>query len=113
MTQKIRYARAGDRLTARFINRLVDASNLTLKVLNPPRSTRLPSNPSLNPTLDADGNGSVEGQTTTIYTEQSRTTSLVRVESSDDPDVYVDVDRIDSVTLRSENDEITLIFDNT
>lgn len=113
MTQKIRYARPGDRLTARYVNRLVDAGNLALEVLNPARSTRLPSNSSLNPTLDAAGNGSVEGQTTQIFTEQSRTTSQVRVTSSEDPDIYVDVDRIDTVTLRSETEEITLIFDNT
>ena len=113
MTQKIGYTRPGDRLTARYVNRLVDGANLALEVLNPPRSQRLPSAASLNPTLTATGGGSLEGQTTRIYQEQSRVTSTVRVFSEQDESCYVDVARIDSVTLRSETDEITLNFENT
>jgi hypothetical protein len=106
VTQKIRYARPGDRLSARYINRIVDGANLALEVLNPPRSTRLPASSSLNPELDADGNGTLDGQTTTVYTEQSRVTSLVNVGG-------VAISRIDTVTLRAESDEITLVFNNT
>lgn len=113
MTQKIRYARPGDRLTARYVNRLVDAGNLALEVLNPARSTRLPTADSLNPELTATGGGSLEGQATRIYQEVSRVSSTVRVFSEIDQSCYVDVARIDQVTLRSDDDEITLTFDNT
>lgn len=113
MTQKISFARPGNRLSARHYNRVVAAANLALEVLNPARSTRLPEAVSANPTLNEDGSGSLEGITTQLFTEQSRTTSTVRVTSSEDPDVYVDVDRIDSVTLRSETEELTLVFNNT
>ena len=112
MTQKIRYARPGDRLTARYVNRLVDGANLALKVLTPPRSTRLPANDSFNPELDANGNGSLDGLTTRVYQEVSRVSSTVRVFSEQDESCYVDVARIDQVTLRAENEQITLTFNN-
>ena len=113
MTQKIRYARPGDRLTARYLNRVVDGANLAIEVLTPPRSSRLPDNASLNPTVDENGNGTLEGQATRIYREISRVSSTVRVFSEQDESCYVDVARIDSVTMRSETDEITLTFENT
>ena len=106
MTQKIRYARPGDRLSARYVNRLVEAANLALDTLGPARSTRLPASSSLNPELDANGDGSLDGLATQIFREQSRTTSQVNVSG-------VLIDRIDTVTLRSETEEITLSFDNS
>ncbi len=113
MTQHIRFTKSGDRLSARYVNRIVGAANLALEVLGPARSTRLPEASSLNPEVAGDGSGSLDGLATKVFTEQSRVTSLVRVTSSEDESVYVDVQRIDQVTLQSDSEEITLIFNNT
>lgn len=112
MTQKIAYAKPGDRLSARYVNRLVDGANLAINVLGPARSKRLLSNDSDIVTLDADGDGDLDAIGTRVYNETSRITSLVRVAATGDPDVYVDVDRIDQVTLKSTDDSMTLVFDN-
>lgn len=49
-----------------------------------------------------------------VLTEQSRQTSLVTVEDPNDPDVSVDVDRIDSVVmLGSDGRTYTLTFTNS
>ncbi len=105
MTQKIAYARSGDRLSARYVNRLVDGANLALQVLNPARSKRLPDASSFTPELDDEGNGTIQGIGTRIYSEEARASSLIDVNG-------VTISRIERVTLKSDTDEIMLIFDN-
>ena len=113
MTQKIRYANPGDRLSARYINRIVDGANLAINLLGPAKSTRLPSADSYTPPLDENDNGVVNGVGTRIYRETARRTSSVRVSDPNDSSVYVDVDRIDEVTLQTGAGEtITLVFRN-
>ena len=111
--QKIRFAQPGSRLTARHYNQVVEGANLALEVLGPPRSNRLPSADSNEPVLDDTDSGTVTGLGTQIFVETSRITSTVRVEDPNDASVYVDVERIDQVTLRSGTNVITLIFDNS
>jgi hypothetical protein len=112
MTQKIQLARSGDRLSASYINKIVDAANLAIDVIGPPRSVRLSSNDSFAPALDESGDGAIDGAGTRVYTETSRISSLVRVTDPQNSDVYVDIERIDQVTLRAGNDTLTLVFDN-
>ena len=47
---------------------------------------------------------------TLTYTEQSRETEEVKVTSEDDPDVFVTVERITSITFRSSHDGISRKF---
>ena len=111
MTQKIRYAKAGDRLSARYLNRVVDGANLALDLLGPARSTRLPSSDSYTPPLDAAGDGTLDGIGTAIYDEQYRRVSLVTITDADTGSSVV-VERIDEVTLASSSEVMTLIFNN-
>jgi hypothetical protein len=113
MTQKIAYAKPGDRLSARYVNRLVDGANLALHVLGPARSKRLPASDSEIVDLDENGDGDLSAIGTRVYTENSRITSTVRVEDPNDSDIYVNVERIDTVTLESSADILTLKFDNS
>ncbi len=114
MTQRIRYAQSGERLSARYVNRLVDGANLALKKLGPPRSTQLTGPGSADIDTDAQGTGDLTGVGSTVYTEEGRETSTVRVEDPNDSDVFVEVDRIDVVRFRNnEGDPLTLVFDNT
>lgn len=112
MTQKIAYARSGDRLSARYLNKIVDGANRAIEVLGPPRSQRLPANDSYEPPLDENGNGTVDGIGTLIFSETSRRTSTVSI-SDPDTGATVNVERIDEVTLVSSGDTLTLIFTNT
>ena len=111
MTQKIRRAAQGQVLTANHYNQVVDGANLAIDVLGPPRSLRLSSADSTDVELDPDGNGIIDGIGTIQYTETDRETTTVRVEDPNDPDVYVDVERIDKITFRSAFNRITLILD--
>ena len=111
--QKIRFAQPGSRLTARHYNQVIEGANRALEVLGPPRSNRLPSADSNEPVLDDTGSGTVTGLGTQIFFETSRITSTVRVTDPNDSDVWVDVDRIDQVTLQSSTSVITLIFSNS
>ncbi len=112
-TQRIRYARAGDRLSASYVNQLVDGANLALQKLDGPRSKKTPETSSGAIDVDAQGTGEIEGVGTRVYTESNRETSTVRVTDPNDSEIYVDVDRIDEVTLESSEDSITLVFDNS
>lgn len=113
MTQKIRFARSGDRLSANYVNKIVDAANLAIDVLGPARSTRLGGRDTYDVPLDANGDGTLQGLGTKVYTETSRRTSTVKVEDPNDASIYVEIDRIDEVTLRTARGEtITLVFEN-
>lgn len=115
MTQKIAYAKPGDRLSARYLNRIVDGANLAIDVLGPARSTRLPESDTLPVELDAVGNPTAAEPLASVGTETLRETgavkSTVRVTDPSDSAVYVDVERYEQVTLRSTRRSMTLIFD--
>jgi len=58
-----------------------------------------------------DGEGAAEG--TETYTETSRVTSTVRIEDASDPTVFVDIERMDSVTLQGDKGGILVLnFNN-
>ena len=94
----------GDAITARRLNDMMDATRPPPPVLSPPTSISTSSGETPAP-----GIGS--GPVATAWTETSRTTSVVRVFNPADSDQYVDVDRIDTVTLAdAAGNTMTLIF---
>lgn len=105
--QKIRFAQSGQVLSAKHYNQVIDGANLALEVLGPPRSDRL----SASDSVDQAESGTVTGIGTIAYTETARTTTTVRVEDPNDENVYIDVERIDSITFRSAVNVITLYLD--
>lgn len=115
MTQKIAYAKPGDRLSARYVNRIVDGANLAINVLGPARSTRLPETDTLPVDLDADGEPTaadpLAGVGSETLTEISANKSTVRVVDPNDTSVWVDVQRYDQLTLQSSRRAMTLVFD--
>lgn len=115
MTQKIAYAKPGDRLSARYVNKLVDGANLALDVLGPARSTRLPEAGTTPVEVGSDGNATHEdplaGVGSETLTETSALKSTVRVTDPNDSSVYLDVKRYDQVTLESARRRMTLVFD--
>ncbi len=113
MTQRIKHARRGDRLSAGYVNQIVDGANLALKTLDGPSSKRTPETSSGDVATDAQGTGDLEGVGTEVFTEESRETSTVRIYDPTDEDVYVDVERIDQISLTSADRRITLVFDNS
>lgn len=122
MTQRIRYARSGDILSARYVNRIVDGANRALDVLGPPISTRDASGEGTVPVeLDAAGDpvlgnspddGALAFLGTEVLSEISRSVSTVRIYDPTDSAVFVDVDRIDQVKMNSSARFVTLIFSN-
>ncbi len=113
MTQRIGYAKAGERLSARYINRIVDGANLAIRKLRPPRSLKLGESASNDIETDDAGSGELTGVGTGVYIENWRRTSTVTITDPNDSSVSVDVDRIDEVTLVAGDNAITLRFNNT
>ncbi len=96
----------GDALTARYFN-TVKANVEELKgAVNPPRVKDLETG-ELQPTGGSTGSESV------VFAETSRSTSTERVYDPNDSEVYVDVDRIDSVTFSNGSNTMKLIFNNS
>jgi len=121
VTQRIRYTKRGDILTAVYVNKIVDGANRALDVLGPPRSTKSPETGTGEVPLDADGDPTAGNDPSTgglsflgseVLEEESRITSVVRVTDPNDSSVWVDVERIDEITFGSTQRRLTLKFDN-
>lgn len=121
----LRAPKRGEAITSRFLNRVVsriDAldNEITRKPKTSTQSQQTITNPGatdLGPLqlLDPDITDPdlSRGALGTVYTELSRLSSTVRVENPSDPAQFVDVERIDSVTLETTTGErMTLVFNN-
>ncbi len=103
---KIPIIERGDPLTARYFNAVrTNIENLKPSVM-PPR---------IRPTKTAELQpaGDSAGTEPAVFTEISRSTSTERVYDPNDSEVYVDVDRIDSVTFSNGSNTMKLIFNNS
>lgn len=106
MTQRIRYSKPGDVITAAHYNQVITGANSALEKLGPP-SGRLTGTGSTPIETDDD----LDGLGGSTYVETGRVSETVRISSPVDSTLYVDVERIRAVTLQSATDVLTLVFD--
>ena len=105
MTQRIRYTRKGNILTAQHYNQVIDGANSALEVLGPPEG-RLPGTGS----IEIEGSGEIDGLGSAVYSEVSRILGVTRVYSVVDSSFYVDIAYYKQVTFQGATDRITLVF---
>ena len=107
----------GDPLSAESWNAIID----NLQQLNQPKQTDDPLGTRAgDPPISEEENEEIEpaptpeATTSSTWTETSRTTSTVRIEDPDDSEVYVEVERIDQMSVQdTKGNTQTWIFNNT
>ena len=89
----------GDTITARYLNKVSESAASSARALSE-ISTEVPQG--------EDGDGSAADGT---FIEVARTTTTVRIEDQSDPNVFVDIERIDDITFEdAEGTSLKLIL---
>lgn len=98
-------------IRATFLNRIVEVVDGRADIITNPRQ-RAGERQQIQGDVDPTGQPALSADQ--VFTEIGRTVSTVRVEDPDDADVYVDVERIDTVTFIGTNGRtMLLVFNNT
>lgn len=98
--------RKGDVIRAPYLNQIADAINDQAHL-----PENLPGTPAPTDGTLPEDTGANSAET---WTETQRETTTVRVENPEDSEQYVDVDRIDSVTLVGPDGQVRRdVYDNT
>ena len=106
MTRRVTGPLPGQVITSRFLRRVADNQNELLEKFRGPRDV-------LETVVETGETGQVDGALDEVWNERSRTTSTVRIESDSDSSVFVNVQRVESITLaKSGGGEVTIHFDN-
>ena len=100
---QLRMLKRNDPITADYLNSVAARADKAARAL---------TEANLEEPEGQDGDGA-ESATSEVYTETSRTTSTVRIEDENDSSIFIDVERMDSVTFQGNlGDFLTLNFNN-